>query len=106
MGRLGKEWWRVQLRIRSALAPSHPSLVTGFFAYYAVPTNVDALAAHSFPELEVECPRETPGDLILSFRDVSATGVASVCPEMRAGFSIDQLCIDLHLVACPPQGPA
>src|SRR6266481_2937379 len=48
-------------------------------------------------ELHVEGARETAGDLVLSLRKACAIGVEPVCPNMPAGFRIDQLRVDLNL---------
>ncbi len=46
--------------------------------------------------------RKAAGDLALGFGEVSAIGLEPVRPDMRAVLTIDQLHVDLNLIAHPP----
>jgi hypothetical protein len=59
------------------------------------------LIARVSDERDVECSSETTGDLALRRGKVAAIGVETVGPNMRAGFAIDQLHIDLDPLAQP-----
>src|SRR6266446_1191527 len=58
-------------------------------------------ATHVRHEFEVQRPRETAGDLVLSYREVSTIGLEPFCPQMRTVFSIDQLHVYPNLVIRP-----
>src|SRR6516225_11588098 len=65
------------------------------------PFLVDPLPGR-FDELKVERAGEPPGDLALRLREVAPIGLEPIRPKMRAAFGIDQLHVDLYLVAETP----
>src|SRR6516164_7744589 len=52
-------------------------------------------------QFKVKGPRKTAGDLALGFSQVPPVRLEPVCPNMRAAFGIDELHVDLDLVAGP-----
>src|SRR5262249_36880972 len=59
------------------------------------------VAGCSLHEFDVERPPETSSDLALRLDQVCAMIVEPVSPEMGAGFGIDELNVDLNLIAVP-----
>jgi len=57
--------------------------------------------SHRLNQFEIERAREAPGYLVLRLGEVAPVGIEAIGPDLRAGPGVDQLDIDLHLVADP-----
>jgi hypothetical protein len=57
-------------------------------------------------EFEVKRRSEATSDLVLALPEVGAIGLEPVCPNVSAGFGINQLHIYADLITRPPDTPS